>query len=185
MELTQAIERSMAGDRGAYEHVVVAHTQAVVGLLRRLLGNLEDAREVAQDTFVRAYQNLHRYDPHRPLKPWLLRIARNLAYNHLRAQQRHPGAASLQPERTEPDRLASETPSPISVVLQDEQRSAVDLILGSLRPEFREVLVYRYMERLDYDEIALVMGIPVGTVKTWRFRAKEQFRRQAEGREIF
>src|SRR5512137_1054974 len=123
MQLDHAITQSIAGDRAAYEHVVVAHAEAVVGLLRRLLGNLEDARDVAQDTFVRAYLNLHRYDPGRPLKPWLLRIARNLAYNHIRAQQRSRAAGTGPAAETEPDRLASDTPSPASVVLQDEQRS--------------------------------------------------------------
>jgi RNA polymerase sigma-70 factor, ECF subfamily len=185
MDLGLAIERSTAGDRSAYAQVVVAHTRAVLGLLRRLLGNPEDARDVAQDTFVRAYRNLHRFDPARPLKPWLLRIARNLAYNHLKAQERQAGMRASQAAATEPDRLPSETSSPLAAVLQVEQRSAVDQILGSMRPEFREVLVYRYMERLDYDEIALVMDIPVGTVKTWLFRAKEQFRKHAEGREVF
>jgi RNA polymerase sigma-70 factor (ECF subfamily) len=57
--------------------------------------------------------------------------------------------------------------------------------MAELRPEFREVLVYRYVERLDYEEIAAVMGVPTGTVKTWLFRAKEQFRERASGREIF
>lgn len=67
MELTVAIERCLAGDRGAYQQVVAAHADGVFGLLRRLLGDAEDARDLAQVTFVHAYQNLHRFDRRRPL----------------------------------------------------------------------------------------------------------------------
>lgn len=184
MQLDHAIERCIAGDKAAFETVVAAHADALVGLLRRLLGNAEDARDIAQDTFVRAYQNLHRYDPRRPLKPWLFRIARNLAYNHLKARQRRADAHAADDSEVRLARVASPSPSPAAAVVQAERRSAVDEVLATLRPQFREVLLYRYMERLDYDEIAVVMGIPVGTVKTWLFRAKEQFRQQAAGREI-
>jgi RNA polymerase sigma-70 factor (ECF subfamily) len=185
MPLASAIERCVAGDRTAYAEVVAAHADGLVGLLRRLVGDLEDARDIAQETFVRAYQNLHRYDRRRPLKPWLFRIARNLAYNHLKARQRRAEARVAADGGRQLERLESETPSPAAAVLQQERRSAVDQVLATMRPQFREVLLYRYMERLDYEEISAVMGIPTGTVKTWLFRAKEQFRARAAGREIF
>jgi len=184
MPLAHAIDLCLAGDRSAFAVVVAAHAESVRGLLRRLLGSAADAEDVAQDAFVRAYENLHRFDRRRPLKPWLLRIARNLAYNHLAASTRRGevvGEVGVRSETT----AASEAASPASAVLEQEQRNAVDAVLVELRPEFREVLVYRYVERLDYEEIAAVMGVPIGTVKTWLFRAKEQFRERASGREIF
>jgi RNA polymerase sigma-70 factor (ECF subfamily) len=185
MQLAHAIERCIAGDRSAYQQVVAAHADGVFGLLRRLLGDAEDARDIAQETFVRAYQNLHRFDRRRPLKPWLLRIARNLAYNHLKARQRRAEGRTAADGHERLDRIAADQPSPAAEVLQRERQSALDQVLATLRPEFREVLLYRYMERLDYEEIAEVMGVPVGTVKTWLFRAKSQFRERATGREIF
>ena len=81
--------------------------------------------------------------------------------------------------------LESETKSPVDGVLESERRSAIGEVLLKLRPEFREVLTLRYMERLEYEEIAARMTIPIGTVKTWLNRAKEQFRRSAEGSDIF
>jgi RNA polymerase sigma-70 factor (ECF subfamily) len=185
MQLAHAIERCLAGDASAYQQVVAAHAEGVFGLLRRLLGDAEDARDIAQETFVRAYQNLHRFDARRPLRPWLLRIARNLAYNHLKSRQRRAEARATGDGSAQLERIAAEQPSPASEVMARQRQSALDEVLAALRPEFREVLLYRYMERLDYQEIAEVMGVPVGTVKTWLHRAKSQFRELARGQEIF
>ena len=185
MELVHAIDRCLAGDPSAYEVVVRAHADALTGLLRRLVGNAEDARELTQETFVRAFRNLHRFDRRRPLKPWLFRIGRNLAYNFLDARKRAPGLAGSDDAQADLINVPDAEPSPASSVAAKEQRHAVDEVLRTLRPEFREVLVYRYLERMDHDEIAEVMGVPVGTVKTWLHRAKAQFRKHSEGRELF
>jgi RNA polymerase sigma-70 factor (ECF subfamily) len=185
MQLAQAIERCVAGDRAAYQVVVATYADPLVGLLARLVGNVDDARDIAQEAFVRAYQNLHRYDPRRPLKPWLFRIARNLAYNFLKARERRAESRVVDESERALGQLEADQPSPASSVLHKEERNAVDAVLTTMRPEFREVLIYRYMERLDYEEIAGVMGVPLGTVKVWLSRAKAQFRQRAEGYEVF
>jgi len=184
MQVADAVERCLNGDRAAYEQVVVAHGEQLVGVLLRLLGNVEDARDVAQEAFVRAYQNLHRYDRRRPFKPWLFQIARNLAHNHLKARGRRPEGKLLGDGENALCTVPSETSSPVQAVLADERRAAVDRVLGRLRPEYREVLVLRYVGRLEYEEIAAALRIPVGTVKTWLNRAKGQFRKLADGTEI-
>ena len=185
MELAHAIARCREGDEAAYEEIVAAHADRLVGVLYKLLGNVEDARDIAQETFVRAYFNLHRYDPRRPFEPWLYRIGRNLAYNHLKATSCRPLAVMDLNDEQALDSFESETKSPMDGVLESERRSTVNHVLLKLRPEFREVLTLRYMERLEYEEIAAKMTIPIGTVKTWLNRAKEQFRKYAEGSEIF
>ncbi len=181
MTVVNAIDRCLAGDRAAYEELVASHSDELVGILRALLGNLEDARDVAQEAFVRAYLNLHRFDTTRPFRPWLFRIGRNLAINHLKARARRPEGRTVREEIE----LTSETKSPSVAVLEDERRVAVERLLAQLRSQYRDVLVFRYMARLEYEQIASVMTVPVGTVKTWLNRAKASFRKLARGEEIF
>jgi RNA polymerase sigma-70 factor (ECF subfamily) len=185
MDLSQAIARCRAGDRAAYDEVVAAHADRLVAMLSRLLGNLEDARDVAQETFVRAYLHLHRFDIRRPFEPWLYRIGRNLAYNHIRSAGRGEKTLDSQGNETSLNRVKSETKSPFEGVMESERHDNLEKILAELRPEFREVLTLRYMSMLDYEEIAARMEVPLGTVKTWLNRAKDQFRKFAEGKAIF
>ncbi len=184
MEVSDAIAKCRAGDKLAYEEIVAAHADRLVSVLHKLLGNLEDARDIAQETFVRAYLNLHRYDTSRPFEPWLYRIGRNLAYNHLKATGCRPLSVIDSDDSRIAETLPSETKSPVETVLDGERRDEVAKLLLNLRPEFREVLVLRYMERMEYEEIAVRMTIPIGTVKTWLNRAKEQFRKYAVRSEV-
>jgi RNA polymerase sigma-70 factor (ECF subfamily) len=187
MQDADAIARCLAGDASAYAALVAAHGDVLVGVLRALLGSLEDARDVAQETFVRAYQNLHRYDPACPFRPWLLRIGRNLALNQLIARRRRPEGRLHDRGDEVLEGLADgsvETSSPHLAVVRDEARTAVEAVLAQLRPEYRDVLVLRYMARLEYEEIADALEVPVGTVKTWLHRAKAQFRALGERIEV-
>ena len=187
MQDAEAIALCLAGDASAYAALVAAHGDVLVGVLRSLLGNLEDARDLAQETFVRAYQNLHRYDRGRPFRPWLLRIGRNLALNQLTARRRRPEGRLDDRGQDVLDALpggGAETNSPHHAVVQDEARTAIEGVLAQLRPEYRDVLILRYMARLEYEEIAATLEVPVGTVKTWLNRAKAQFRALGEGIEV-
>jgi RNA polymerase sigma-70 factor (ECF subfamily) len=184
MQVADAIARCLAGDKAAYQGVVAAHADQLVAILRPLVGSIDDARDLAQEAFVRAYVNLHRYDARRPFKPWLFRIARNLAYNHLSARKRRPEGRLDAHGETALGAMKSETRSPMVAVLEGERREAVEQVLSEMRPQYREVLVLRYMGRLEYEQIAETMGIPVGTVKTWLNRAKARFRDLARGGEI-
>ena len=179
MEYREAIAKCLAGDTTAYAVVVSAFADPLAALLRRLLGNEEDVRDVVQEAFIRAYVNLHRYDPDRPFEPWLYRIARNLAYNHLKSRGRRRERSLHHEEsrsQVEPEAPAAAPEDPL---LRRERKDEVREVLRRLRPEYREVLTLRYLARLEYDAVAQRMGVPVGTVKTWLNRAKKAFREQA------
>ena len=184
MGLTHAIARCRRGDASAFAEVVAAHADRLTAMLYRLLGNLEDARDVAQETFVRAHANLHRYDSRRPFEPWLYRIGRNLAYNHLDAAGRRlEGRVG----RASDEQLAgvSSGESPDRAADRDERRDRVSEVLAAMRPQYREALTLRYMMHLEYGDIAERMGVPIGTVRTWLNRAKKEFRQSVEGKEWF
>ncbi len=185
MRVAEAIARCLHGDQAAYRVVVDTYADELVGFVARLVGNLEDGRDLGQEAFVRAYRNLHRYDPERPFKPWLFRLARNLAYSHLKATASRPDRRAsplIEEAISSPE---SETQSPARAVWRSERRHAVDAVLSEMRPQFREVLLLRYMHHMDYEELAAAMGVPLGTVKTWLHRAKRQFRGRSKGLGVF
>lgn len=175
MGLTDAITRCRAGDRSAYREVVLACADRLVAVLFRILGNLEDARDVAQESFARAYANLDRFDLGKPFEPWLYRIARNLAYNHLEARGRRlEGRLPRAGDEALADVEGGDDPG--RGALEAEREERVRRLLDALRPQYREVLTLRYLARLEYREIAERMGVPIGTVRTWLRRAKSESR---------
>jgi len=137
----------------------------VFGLCLRMLGQRQDAEDMAQETFARALRNLHRWDPSRKIEPWLLAIAGNRCRTLLAKRARRPNSQPLvenvvdaSPELAGDDGLAEE----LALALQD------------LRPEYRQAFVLFHEQELSYAEIAEAMECPLGTVKTWVHRARRE-----------
>ena len=171
---------------GSFEALVVAHERLVFGLALRVVGDRGDAEEVAQDTFARAYAALAGYDTERVaamrLRPWLATIALNLARNRLR--RRPPPARPL--EDGDGQVLAVAAPAAAEPAAVAERRSERDrwaeLLAGLPRP-WREAVVLRHVEGLPYQEVAEVLGRPVGTVKAHVHRGVRQLRERLEAGE--
>jgi RNA polymerase sigma factor (sigma-70 family) len=171
---------------GSFEALVVTHQRLVFGLALRVVGDRGDAEEVAQDTFARAYHALAGYDPERVaamrLRPWLARIALNLARNRLR--RRPPPARPL--EDGDGQVLALAAPAAAEPAAVAERRSErvrwAELLAGLPRP-WREAVVLRHVEGLPYQEVAEVLGRPVGTVKAHVHRGVRQLRERLEAGE--
>jgi RNA polymerase sigma-70 factor (ECF subfamily) len=175
-----ALARSAArGDRRAFGQLVDLHKRTVYGLCFRLLRDAEDARDAAQESFVRAYAAVSTYDPAQPFAPWVLRIARNHCLDLLR---RRPPAAQRVELDAEPDEGAPrELPDPDAVRGDDalERRQLAGLLeraVGELPPNYREVVHLFHVEHLSYKEIASTMDVPIGTVMTWLHRARGRLR---------
>jgi len=137
----------------------------VFGLCFRMLGQRQDAEDATQETFVRVLKSLHRWDQARDFQPWLLAIAGNRCRTALAARRRRPASDSMvelleddAPDRQSANQLAEE----------------VQLALSRLRPEYREAFVLFHDHELSYAEIAEVMSVPLGTVKTWVHRARRE-----------
>jgi RNA polymerase sigma-70 factor (ECF subfamily) len=147
----------------------------VFGLCWRMLGQRQDAEDMAQETFVRALRNLHRWDSQRDMEPWLLAIAGNRCRSLLATRMRRPTPAPLiaevaddEPNYAEADNLAEE----------------VRRVLLQLRPEYRQAFVLFHEEELSYAEIAEAMQCPLGTIKTWIHRARHELIRRLRDRGV-
>jgi RNA polymerase sigma-70 factor (ECF subfamily) len=147
-----------------------------------LTGNREAAEDLFQETWIRVLEKGHQYDPRWRFEAWLFSIARNLAIDHLRRRQPESLEALLHPDdegvaREWPDR---DTATPLESAVAVEQSDHVKGILRRLPPDSREVLVLRFQEGMDLNEIAEVVRAPLSTVKSRLYRGLEAFRQLLE-----
>jgi RNA polymerase sigma-70 factor (ECF subfamily) len=169
------VARTLAGDPRGFDALMRRYHAPLRRLLRAMLRNPEDAEDLVQETFVRAYRFLHRFDPARPFGPWLMRIGANLGRNHLRrralrAEVPLEATAGEGDEPYEGEWLADR-----GTVVEIEGRQMVDrvrLAMAALPEELRAVLEMRVMAELSYREIADALGIPIGTVMSRLHRAR-------------
>jgi RNA polymerase sigma-70 factor (ECF subfamily) len=160
------IEQSRRGHPDAWEALTRTHQETVFRLAYLLLGDPDDAQDVTQDTFVRAYFALNRFAATRPLRPWLLRIASNLARNRRRSLGRY--FAQLQ-------RFAREPQPEVAPVGSDDSESLRQAV-RRLRPEFQQVIYLRFFLSLSEAEMADTLGVAAGTVKSRLHRALSALR---------
>jgi RNA polymerase sigma-70 factor (ECF subfamily) len=170
----QLVEQALAGSQDACRQLVERHGRAVFNLVARMVREDGVAEELAQDAFVKAFAALRSYDPSYKFSNWLLRIAHNLAIDHLRRVR--PGLVSIDDDARQggvAEALVDERErSPLDQAVQRGLREDLETALGGLRPEFRRLVIMRYLEDLTYEEIAQVVGLPLGTVKSHLHRAR-------------
>lgn len=166
----ELVTAALRNDPAAWEMLVRRHQEPVFRLAYLILGDDADAQDVAQETFVRAYLALGRFDKERPLRPWLLSIAANLARNRRRSLGRY--WAALQ-------RVFQANPEPFHAA--PERAVAADArrlreAVGRLRPAAQDIVYLRYFLELSEAEAAETLGIPSGTAKSRLHRALAQLR---------
>ncbi len=164
--------RARQGDAAAFEQVVRRYERRVYGVALRIVRSHEEADDVAQEAFVRAWRSLASFELGRPFGPWVCRIAANLALNQVRSPRaREEGLAEDHQEERAPG------PGPLELVLDAEARRVLEAALGELPAEQRAVFVLRVFEELSYSEIADALGLSPGTVMSRLFRARERLAR--------
>jgi len=151
-----------AGDRGALEVLLARHLDRVHAICRRVAGHPEDARDAAQEAMIAVVRGLHRYDGRSLFTTWLYRVATNAALDELRRRKRRPEPAELAEDR--PGGAGGAAASSVESVVA--ARLDVDSALAGLSPEFRAAVVLRDLCDLDYAEIAEVLDVPIGTVRS-------------------
>jgi len=163
------IEAAKAGDQEAFRHIVERYQGAVHNLAYRMLGIPEEAEDAAQEIFVRIYRQLGRYDSERKFSTWTLAIATNYCIDQLRRRRMH----FVPLENIIPWARARDG-GPEGEALSGESRDEMQRLLKRLPEKYRAPLVLRYWEDLSCAEIAEILGVPEGTIKTQIHRARKQ-----------
>jgi RNA polymerase sigma-70 factor (ECF subfamily) len=187
------IHRLKEGDMSAFEELVQEYQPLVYALILRLLGDAEEARDATQETFLKIYRHFARFRGESSLKTWVCRIAINQARNAERwRRRRHRDETRSLDEPEEPGRPVSahwqsSAATPESLALAHERRRQIESALAKLKKDFRLAVILRDIEDLSYEEIAGVLEISVGTVKSRIARGREMLRaslKQQAGAEL-
>ena len=185
----QFIERLRRGDAAAFEQLVNERSGEIYGLLYRLTENSEEARDLTQETFLRAFQSIGHFRGDADLRTWIYRIAINQARNRWRWWRRRRRDSTVSIDSTDVDGRptlvtalrANSSSDPEQATLARERESALRTALSSVRRIYREAVVLRDIEGFSYEEIAATLEISIGTVKSRLARGRQELRRKLEG----
>ncbi|MBQ2830641.1 MAG: sigma-70 family RNA polymerase sigma factor [Oscillospiraceae bacterium] len=171
----ELVRAARAGDEGAFETLVRTHEKKIYNLCLRLCGNSDDAADAAQEAFVSAWRALPFFREESNFATWLYRLATNASIDLLRREKRHRAPVSLDDEEQSVDAV-DESASPDELYEKKELRAAVLRAMEGLSDEQRRILILRELQQLSYQEIAEIMDMELGTVKTRIHRARKNLR---------
>jgi len=178
-EEQRVIARARGGDRAAFGALVKLYQRRAYGAAYSLVRNRDDALDLAQEAFVRAFRAMKGFNPELPFYPWFYRILRNLCLNHL-AKRKRRGESSLDSLVEKGFDVLEEGVSPLEALNQNDLKRGLKAALGDLSPEHREILHLRHFQDLSYSEIAECLAIPQGTVMSRLHGARKALRKVLE-----
>ncbi len=191
MSETDLIKRCQQGDVDAFEELIAAYEKKIINYCWRMLGNPSDAEDAAQEVFVKVFRFMKSFTGQSAFSTWLYRIASNVCLDILRKRKRQPAeTVSLHQSNTEGDEFAlpleDSAPTPYEAAQLSEAQRALASALDKLGEEQRRVIILRDIEGFSYEEIAAVMHVPPGTVKSRINRARKTLQKLLEkDRELF
>lgn len=179
--LNRRINEVLKGNQEAYEEIVTTFQHRLYHVCYRMLSNQQEAEDIAQEAFVRAYTNLHTFDQKRKFSTWLFRIATNLCIDRIRKKKPDyyldanvPGTEGL----TMYSQVAADTEMPEEEVEKMEVQKRVQFEINKLSDKYRSVIILRYIEELSLQEISEILELPLGTVKTRLHRGRAALKQQ-------
>ena len=167
--------RHRYGDEKAFEEVYNRFAQMVFNLAYRMSGTVEEAEDLAQEVFLRIHRHLGRFNGRSALKTWVYRVTLNHCRSKL-GRKRYPTQPLAEENEGEGARLVDENRNPEDVALAHDAGRQVSLALRQLKPVFREAVVLRDLQGLSYDEIAEILKVRIGTVRSRIARGRERLR---------
>ncbi|MCX5659522.1 MAG: sigma-70 family RNA polymerase sigma factor [Planctomycetota bacterium] len=182
-----AIEAVMRGDAGALGRLLEFHQHRLYNVCYRMLGHRDDAAEVAQEAMLKIVEHIHDFNGQSEITTWMVRIAMNLSISHLRKRKLRHTTSLDSGGGGDPDDQSTalrhelkdhREPSPGSSVEQQETAAQLQVALARIEEDFRSILILRDLEGMDYQHIADVLALPVGTVKSRLFRARLALRHE-------
>jgi RNA polymerase sigma-70 factor, ECF subfamily len=184
-QTVQLVRRCLTGDSSAWEEIVRLHHRRIYNLCYRFTNSAEDAQDLSQDVFVRVYRTLSSYNASKgAFTTWLTTLTRNLLVDHFRRSKQERITDSIDAGLREEedslslsDRLEDPGPTPDDRLASKETQKLVQQALARLSPELREAVILRDLQDFDYKEIALVLRVPEGTVKSRINRGRTELAR--------
>ncbi len=171
------VRKVLGGDANAFETLILEYEKNVYNIALRMTGNSEDAADMTQEAFIKAYNSLQSFRGDSKFSVWLYRIVSNVCLDFLRSKNRRPTVSlSVEDDDGEDAQLdvADESQSPELLLDRKLTRDSVRRGLDSLPPDYRQILLLREIQGLSYDEIAQALSLEVGTVKSRIFRARKR-----------
>lgn len=172
------VRAAVAGRQQAFNALVQTYQRRLYNYCYRMVGNADDACDITQEAFVRAWRNIASFRVGEPFAPWLYRIAHNLCIDHLR---RKPNTLSLDVEMEEGRDPADKSADPARAAQECETRQIINAAIADLPEKYRAVMLLRHGREMPLEEIAEALSLPLNTVKVHLFRAREQMRSRLQG----
>jgi RNA polymerase sigma-70 factor, ECF subfamily len=172
-----------AGREAAYRELIRRYERPVFALLFRMVRDRELAEDLAQETFIKALNAIESYRPEFKFSSWIFKIANNAAIDHLRRRELDTLSLDGSPHAETPEQMqatalqiGARQESPLDTVEAKELGGAIEQAIAQLRPEYRSCILLRHVEGRAYEEIAEILSLPLGTVKTYIHRARNELR---------
>jgi RNA polymerase sigma-70 factor (ECF subfamily) len=171
------------GSKTAYEKLVRHYMTDAFLIAQGFVGNPDDARDLSQDAFVKAYQARESFDANRPFYPWLYRILKNHCLNFLKRSGRKTASLYFE-DNPDRERFSSPTPTPLQNLEREERIAVVRAAIGNLSEDHREIIILKNFKGYSYAEIAQTLDIPIGTVMSRLFYARKALKELIERIEL-
>ena len=172
-----------SGREAAYRELIRRYERPVFALLFRMVRDRELAEDLSQETFIKALNAIESYRPEFKFSSWIFKIANNAAIDHLRRRELDTLSLDGSPHAETPEamqatalQIGARQESPLDTVEAKELGSEIEAAIGQLRPEYRSCILLRHVEGRAYEEIAEILDLPLGTVKTYIHRARNELR---------
>lgn len=179
MDELQIIRKAQQGDSAAFEWIVNTYQTKVYNLALRMSGNEDDAFDLSQDAFIKAWKGLESFRFDSAFSTWLFRLTSNVCLDFLRSRKRRPTVsltvADDEDEETQYD-IPDSAPSPEEAAIRSEDRAALAAAMNALDDASRQIITLRVIEDLSYEQIADILNINIGTVKSRLSRAREKLK---------
>ena len=179
----EVVEQARDGRESAYRELIRRYQRPVFSLIYRMVRDRELAEDLSQETFVKVLNAIDRYRPEFKFSSWVFKIANNASIDHLRKKELDTLSLDGGPDATTAERveatalrIGDSTESPLDELEARELGSAIERAIGKLRPEYQTCIILRHVEGRPYDEIADILELPLGTVKTYIHRARAELR---------
>jgi RNA polymerase sigma-70 factor (ECF subfamily) len=184
-ELTDqdVVLRAREGQEAAYRELIRRYERPVFSLIYRMVRDRETAEDLAQETFIKVLNAIASYRPEFKFSSWVFKIANNTAIDHLRRRELDTLSLQGSPHASTPDAIEATTlqvsdgsETPLDEVEARELGAEIEVAINQLRPEYRSCILLRHVEGRPYEEIAEMLDLPLGTVKTYIHRARHELR---------